>query len=134
MNKRKEISMCFALGAVVYGLVEVIARGYTHWTMLLTAGMVMVLFYLINQSSSVNIYLKCLIGCFVITCFELGVGLIVNVRLGWNVWDYSDKMLNLMGQICPQFSLWWLLISLPGFRLCDAIDKNLNKSGLISLR
>lgn len=134
MTKFKEISMCFALGAVVYGLVEVIARGYTHWTMLLTAGMVMVLFNLINQSSGINIYLKCLIGCFVITCFELGVGLIVNVRLGWNVWDYSDKTLNLMGQICPQFSLGWLFISLPGFWLCDAVEKNLNKSGLISLR
>ena len=42
--------MCFGVGAVAYGLIEVAVRGYTHWTMLLTGGAVMMLLNLINQS------------------------------------------------------------------------------------
>lgn len=134
MVKIKEISMCFALGAVSYGLVEIIARGYTHWTMPLTAGTFFALAYLINQSGNINIFAKCLLGCVMITSLELAVGLIVNVRLGWNVWDYSDKPLNFMGQVCPQFSLAWLLLSLPAFRLCSVVSKYMNKSGSVSFR
>ncbi len=134
MVKIKEIAMCFALGAVAYGLLEVVFRGYTHWTMPLTAGCVLVLFYIINANKSINIFIRCLLGAFVITCFELGVGLIVNVRLGWQVWDYSDKALNFMGQICPRFSLIWFAVSLPAFMLCDFVSSNINKKGLLSLR
>lgn len=134
MAKTKDLLMCFGLGAVSYGLVEIIARGYTHWTMPLTAGVFLALAYLINQSTNINIFAKCLLGCVMITSLELAVGLIVNVRLGWNVWDYSDKPLNFMGQVCPQFSLAWLLLSLLAFWLCGAVSKYMNKSSSISFR
>lgn len=49
----------------------------------------------------------------VITSLEFAVGCLVNLRLGWHVWDYSDIPLNLMGQICPTFSVMWLLLSVP---------------------
>lgn len=131
MIRLKEILMCFALGAVAYGLIEIAFRGYTHWTMPLTAGCVLILFYIINLSKGINIWLRCLIGAFVITSFELGVGLIVNVRLGWQVWDYSDKAFNFMGQICPKFFAAWFGLSLPAFALCDFVSSNISKSGLI---
>lgn len=114
-------------GAIAYGLVEVIVRGYTHWTMLLAGGAVMALFCHINKTESLNIFLKCLIGAFVITSIELAFGLVVNIRLGWNVWDYSDKPFNLFGQICPYFSIGWFFISILGFRLCNVISGRLNQ-------
>ena len=49
----------FGLGAFIYGAIEVIVRGYTHWTMALTGGAVMALFMLINRSRDVNILLRC---------------------------------------------------------------------------
>lgn len=114
--------MCFGVGAVLYGLIEVVARGYTHWTMALTGGTVMVLLNLINQTRELHILIKCLLGATVITSLEFCVGMVSNVVLGWNVWDYSDKPLNVWGQICPQFTLVWFFLSIPAFALCSFIE------------
>lgn len=114
--------MCFGVGAVLYGLIEVVARGYTHWTMALTGGTVMVLLNLINQTRELHILIKCLLGAVVITSLEFCVGMVSNVVLGWNVWDYSDKPLNIWGQICPQFTLVWYFLSIPAFALCSFIE------------
>ena len=108
----------FGLGAFIYGAIEVIVRGYTHWTM--------ALFMLINRSRDVNILLRCLLGALVITSLEFAVGAVVNLGLGWDVWDYSEKPFNIMGQICPLFTLGWLALSLPGFMLCTAVEKRLS--------
>jgi len=51
----------------------------------------------------------------------------VNLRLGWNVWDYSAERLNLLGQICPRFALLWLLLSVPGLWLCSRIRRVLSQ-------
>ena len=77
----------FGLGAFIYGAIEVIVRGYTHWTMALTGGAVMALFMLINRSRDVNILLRCLLGALVITSLEFAVGAVVNLGLGWDMWD-----------------------------------------------
>lgn len=116
----------FGLGAFIYGAIEVIVRGYTHWTMALTGGAVMALFMLINRSRDVNILLRCLLGALVITSLEFAVGAVVNLGLGWYVWDYSEKPFNIMGQICPLFTLGWFALSLPGFMLCTAVEKRLS--------
>ncbi len=116
----------FGLGAFIYGAIEVIVRGYTHWTMALTGGAVMALFMLINRSRDVNILLRCLLGALVITSLEFAVGAVVNLGLGWDVWDYSEKPFNIMGQICPLFTLGWFALSLPGFMLCTAVEKRLS--------
>lgn len=126
MNKVKEYLMCFAMGAVAYGLIEVVVRGYTHWTMALTGGAVLVLFNLINQTENLNILLKCLLGMTVITSLEFAVGMTVNIGFGWGVWDYSDKPLNLFGQICPQFCIGWFFLSIPAYRVCSYIGKRLS--------
>ena len=123
MSKAKEYFMCFAIGAVAYGLIEVAVRGYTHWTMALTGGAVLVLLNLINQTENLNIFIKCLLGMTVITSLEFAVGMAVNVGLGWGVWDYSDKPFNLFGQICPQFCIAWFFISIPAYRICSYVEK-----------
>lgn len=126
MLKVKEYFMCFAIGAVTYGLIEVVVRGYTHWTMALTGGAVMMLINLINQTRGLSIFTRCLLGATVITSLEFSVGMIVNVALRWNVWDYSEKPLNLFGQICPQFCLAWFFISIPAFWISDYVRKRVN--------
>lgn len=118
--------MCFAIGAVAYGLVEIAVRGYTHWTMALTGGAVMALFNLISRGGNLNILLRCLLGMTVITSLEFAVGMAVNVGFGWNVWDYSDKPFNVMGQICPQFCIGWFFLSIPAYGICSYIRKRIS--------
>lgn len=123
MSKVKEYFMCFGIGALAYGLVEVVVRGYTHWTMLLTGGAVLVLLNLISQTKGIPLLIRCLLGAFVITSLEFSVGMIVNVALGWGVWDYSDRAFNIWGQICPFFSLGWFFISIPAYWICNIVQK-----------
>ena len=128
MSKFKEYFLCFAIGAFAYGLIEVIVRGYTHWTMALTGGTVMMLIHLINQTKDLSLLKRCLLGATVITSLEFSVGMIVNVALGWNVWDYADKPLNVWGQICPQFCLGWFFISIPAFAISRYVEKRISLS------
>lgn len=126
MLKLKENLFCFAIGGVTYGLLEVAVRGYTHWSMVLTGGAVLVLLNMINKSKQINIFYRCLLGAIVITSLEFAVGLIVNVRMGLGVWDYSDKPFNFMGQICLHFFGCWFLLSIPAYKICDLINRKIS--------
>lgn len=41
-----------------------------------------------------------IIGACMVTVLEFITGCIVNIWLGWNVWDYSNMPLNILGQVC----------------------------------
>ena len=123
MRGLKETLFCFAFGGFFYGMLEVAVRGYTHWTMVLTGGAVLALINLVNKSKGINLFYRCVIGAVIITSLELAVGMIVNIRLGWGVWDYSHKPFNFMGQICLQFFCCWFLLSIPAYKICDLISR-----------
>ena len=55
---------------------------------------------------------QALICTAAITAAELAAGLVINVWLGLDVWDYSDLWGNLWGQISLQYSLLWYFLSL----------------------
>jgi len=63
--------------------------------------------------------LQMLIGGVIITLLELISDCIINLILGWNVWDYSDVPFNFLGQICLYFSVAWYFISLIAIVLDD---------------
>ena len=46
-----------------------------------------------------------------ITAVEFVFGLVFNVFLGMSVWDYSSVPGNILGQICPLFSVLWCGLS-----------------------
>lgn len=56
--------------------------------------------------------LQALICATAITGTEFAAGLIINIVLGLGVWDYSTLWGNVYGQICPQYSALWYLLSL----------------------
>ena len=115
-----EFVFVYTLGAVLYGAAELLWRGWTHWTMLLCGGLCFFLMYLIS-SAPLPLWRKWVLSSAVITAVEFETGIVVNLLLGWDVWDYSDMPVNLLGQICPEFSLCWLLLSVPGIALCALI-------------
>ncbi len=111
----------FAAGAIGYAFFEIMFRGYTHWTMMLTGGAcVLTIYYLNQQFPRTPLLLRALGGTLVILLFEFLVGLIVNIWFGWEVWDYSDVPGNILGQICPLFSGAWFILSLA---LCSLISR-----------
>lgn len=54
-----------------------------------------------------------------ITVVEFVTGLVLNVWLGFAVWDYSNLPGNIMGQICPQFLILWFFLSAVGIVMLD---------------
>ncbi len=107
-------AVLFFFGGLVYYLIEILWRGYSHWTMIILGGLCFVAVGLINNILPWNmvIELQALIGAVLITSLEFVVGLIVNVNLGWNIWDYSNVPFNFLGQICLPFSLLWYVLSI----------------------
>ena len=96
-----------------YGALELLFRGYTHWTMMLTGGAcLLTLYYLERPFHETPILIKAAGGALIITLYEFSVGLIVNLWYGWNVWNYSLLPGNILGQICPLFTLLWFLLCL----------------------
>ena len=117
-----ELLPVFALGSILYGLTEILWRGWTHWTMLLCGGICFTLMYLVS-GSGLSMVKKWLLSTCIITTVEFVAGCIVNLRLHWQVWDYSSMPFNLLGQICPQFILMWFALSIPGVALCTLLHR-----------
>ena len=103
--------LVFVLGGFAYGMMEILFRGHTHWTMVLTGGACVLTIYMLSGwLMSIPLIMAAATGALIVTTYEFFVGLIVNVRLGWQVWDYSALPGNIMGQICPVFTAAWFLL------------------------
>lgn len=109
------------IGGIIYGVLELICRGYTHWTMVILGGICFVAVGLLNEVIpwEMPLAVQMLCGCMIITALEFGCGCIVNIWLEWGVWDYSDEWGNLLGQICPLYSVLWYFVSLPAILIDD---------------
>lgn len=116
----KYITLLIA-GGGLYVLVELIWRGRSHWTMFLLGGLCFVSLGLINEVIpwEMPLYQQSIIGACIVTGLEFLTGCIVNLWLGWAVWDYSGLPGNIFGQICPQFFLLWLPVALIAIMLDD---------------
>lgn len=110
----KKYILLFFVGAAGYGLLETLFRGFTHWTMVVTGGFVLIILYYVNsKNENAPIWQKALVGALIITMIELGVGCVVNLWLDWNVWDYSGYAYNFLGQICLAFTILWFFLCIP---------------------
>lgn len=119
----------FIIGGIVYNLIEILWRGYSHWTMFILGGICFICLGLINEFIpwDMPLCIQMLIGTIIITTLEYITGCIVNIKLGMNVWDYSELPFNLNGQICLLFSILWYFISVIGIILDDIIRWKLFK-------
>ena len=108
----KYISLWY-IGAFTYGIIELIFKGSTHISMGVVGGVCLILIGNINQSFGFDIPLfrQMLYGAVIITCFEFATGVLVNIWLGLNIWDYSSVPMNFQGQICLPFSVVWYFLS-----------------------
>lgn len=112
----------FGIGGLLYVLIELIVRGRTHWSMFIVGGLAFFLIGFINEKyKKMPLAKQMLIGALVITALEFTCGCIVNLWLGWHVWDYSNMPFNLLGQICFPFTAIWFFLSAVAVVLDDYI-------------
>ena len=84
---KKQTAGLFLLGAGGYSLLEIAWRGYTHWTMALTGGAVLVgLHQLRGHVRDEKPFARCLCGAACITAAEYVVGCTVNRTYHMDVW------------------------------------------------
>ena len=110
----------FLVGGFAYFYIEILFRGYSHFSMIICGGLAFILCGAINQLMHFRISLisQMILSTIIITGLEFVTGYIVNMRLHWNVWDYSKMPYNLYGQICAAYSVIWLVLSL----VCIFVD------------
>ena len=116
--------LLYLIGGRVYTWIEILWRGFTHWTMFHLGGACFVIMGLLNEYKytwKMSLFKQSVISAIVITVFEFCTGCIVNLWLGWNVWDYSGLPFNLLGQICLYYFFLWIPLSAAGIVLDDWI-------------
>ena len=112
----------FLVGGAFYYALEVLFRGYSFLAMAGCGGLCFIICGVINEKSRcMPLVLQQLIAATGITVIEFIFGLIFNVWLGLNMWDYSNMPGNVLGQICPQFMVLWFFLSAVGIILDDVI-------------
>ena len=113
----------FFIGGTIYVSLEHIWRGWSHWTMFILGGICFIALGLINEilDWDTPMILQMAIGCVIITTLEFITGCVVNIGLGWDVWDYSQYPLNFLGQISVGSSVLWYFLSAVGIVLDDTI-------------
>lgn len=121
MRRLLKPSILFGVGGFTYVLFEIVWRGYSHWTMFVVGAICFLIIGGINEfySWEMPLWKQCVISALIITAIEFISGCIVNLGLGWNVWDYSDTPFNVLGQICLPYTLLWIPVSLIGIILDD---------------
>ena len=125
-----ELLTVFFLGGSAYGAIELLWRGHTHWTMIVTGGLCYVIIYLIASHGKMGRLGQYALCAAAVTGVEFVIGIVVNRILGWGVWDYTDRRFNLCGQICLRYTLYWFLLSVPGCALSRLLYRGLfHRSG-----
>lgn len=114
----------FSVGAFGYSFLEILWRGYTHWTMFFLGGICFfTLYHVFGYLQHTPLLINAIIGGAIITSAEFITGCIINLGFKWNVWSYSSSPYNLLGQICLPYSILWILLSIPLFYLCKLLHQ-----------
>ena len=105
MKKLKEYTGLWILGGMLYYGIEVIFRGFSHWSMFVLGGVCMT--FCGQQGMWTKwedpLWMQVVRCSIFVTAGEFITGIIVNKWLKLNVWDYSDQPFHLLGQICLAF-------------------------------
>ena len=116
-----KVILLFVFGGLMYMGVEILFRGYTHFSMFFVGGLCFVLVGGINEKLPWNMAFvsQMMIASLLVTAVEFFAGVILNLLLGLGVWDYSTLPYNLLGQISLIFSVGWFFLSAVGILLDD---------------
>ena len=126
LNNITKNIIIFLIFGISYYLLEILWRGYSHWTMIIVGGLCGLLIGLINEiTPKMNTVLQMLLGSVIVTIIEFVTGYIINIKLDLNIWDYSNLKFNILGQVSLLFSMLWFFLSYIVIKLDDYIRDNI---------
>lgn len=119
----------FLTGVMTYYSIEILWRGFSHWTMAILGGLCFVIIGALNNFIpwEIKFWKQMLLGSITITSLEFIFGYILNIVLKMGIWDYSNMPFNIMGQVCILYSFLWFLLSAFAIILDDFIRWKLFK-------
>lgn len=114
----------FAVGGLGYAAIELLWRGRTHPSMVAAGGLCMcIMFAMVRRFRTMGVFARAVTSAVIITIVEFILGCFINNWLRLGIWDYSDRKWNVMGQICPLYTVLWGVLSIPASQLCILINK-----------
>lgn len=121
--KKGKTLFFFLIGFTLYITIEVLWRGYSHWSMGLLGGLCFLVIGSLNEIFPWDLELlwQVLISAAIITVLELAAGLVLNIWLGLGIWDYSQLKWNILGQISLVYTLLWIPLSAVAIFLDDLL-------------
>lgn len=119
MRRLIKPSVLFAIGGLLYIIIELLWRGRTHWTMFVVGGLCFVWIGRINEifTFEMSLMYQMFISSWLVTFIELIAGIVINGN--YAIWDYRDMPLNLLGQVCLPYTVLWFFLSCPAIILDD---------------
>ena len=102
-----EILLIWTLGGAVYYTIEMVTRGFSHWSMFVLGGLALCFCTFQGQAMiwTEPLWIQVIRAVVFVTSLEFITGMIVNKWFHLEVWDYSDQPLELWGQICVPFMI-----------------------------
>lgn len=106
-KKCSEYLFLWTLGGCIYYSIEIVFRGFSHWSMFVLGGMALCFCTFQGQTMhwSEPLWKQIIRAVIFVTALEFTTGIIVNKWFRLEVWDYSDQPLQLWGQICVPFMI-----------------------------
>lgn len=102
-----EYLFLWVLGGTIYYSLEMVFRGFSHWSMFVLGGLA--LCFCTYQGVAMRwtepMWIQIIRSVAFVTSLEFITGIIVNKYLKLAVWDYSDQPFQLWGQICLPFMI-----------------------------
>ena len=113
-------TLLWCFGGTVYFLLEVAYKTLTghperiSWTRLVLAILLTVPVERCGAQLpwDIPLWIQAICCAVLVNAVELAAGVVLNLWLGLDIWNYSDLPFNLWGQICPRFFAVWLLLCL----------------------
>lgn len=73
---------------------------------------------------------RCMLGGIAVTSVEFVFGVIFNLILKKNIWDYSKIPFNIGGQVCLLYTVLWSFLSIIAIPLSVKLDNKLKKPSI----
>lgn len=113
----------FIIGGITYYFMEIVYRGYSHFSMIIVGGICFILIGAINEVSNkqIPLLLQMILSVLIVDTIELISGIFLNRILLLNIWDYSNLRFNFLGQVSLRSSIAWFFLSILAIYMDDLL-------------
>lgn len=106
LKRLSEILFLITIGGTFYYAIELVFRGFSHWSMFILGGICFLYFWWQSRCND-PMWIQIIRCTLFVISGEFITGIIVNKWLHLAVWDYSNQPYNLFGQICLPFAVFF---------------------------